>query len=310
MIAHVPALRRGLAVFALSLAASTGIAGAQQTPPPKDALVTLNESFRSAYRETRAWRISRVDPYIVVQFDDLHLVRGGQTRTETFTPPIYHEYKAIAHIPLVLYLTLAPGVGRPFDKAMLEWLTMYLKQIQAAAASVDGRPGWTPEQLKGHKAIVDASLKFIETIMRAEEVGDAQLIAYTRAMRPLLLVSADAAAMAQLDGLHALVNKWRAEMGPGPWSHIQIVVLGPKQPRAGNVQYEYFVRALGRAAVGKHLWYAEGVFDKDGGANLLGTILLDRGASLAFFNDPVRLERDLLADGATRHLNRLFPQRR
>jgi hypothetical protein len=66
---------------------------------------------------------------------------------------------------------------------------------------------------------------------------------------------------------------------------------------------------MSRGAVGKRLWYAEGVFDKDGGLNLLGTILVDRGASLAFFNDPARLERDLLADAAQRHLNRLFPRR-
>jgi hypothetical protein len=311
MIAFVRASRRGFALAALTLSlVAVGAAEAQQAPLAKDALATLNDSFRATYRETRTWRLSRVDSVIVVQFDDLHLIRGGQTRTERFTPPIYHDYKAITHIPLALYVKLAPTVGKPFDKAMLDWMTMYLKQIQAAAASLEGRPGWTPEQVKAHRAIIDASLKFMERVMGAEEVKDAELTAYTRAMRPLVLASADAAAKAQLDGLHALVNKWRAEMGPGAWSQVHVVVLGPKQPRPGNVQYEYFVRALGRGAVGKRLWYAEGVFDKDGGVNLLGTILVDRGASIAFFADPVRLERDLLADGAARHLNRLFPPRR
>jgi hypothetical protein len=66
---------------------------------------------------------------------------------------------------------------------------------------------------------------------------------------------------------------------------------------------------MGPGAEGRRLWYAEGVFDKDGGLNLLGTILVDRGASLAFFANPVRLERDLLADSAARHLDRLFPRR-
>jgi len=127
-------------------------------------------------------------------------------------------------------------------------------------------------------------------------------------MRPLVLASAEAAAKAQLDGLHALVTKWRQELGPA-WSHADVVVLGPKQPRPGNVQYEYFKRAMGRGAEGKRLWYAEGVFDRDGGLTLLGTILLDRGASIAFFADPARLERDLLADGAQKHLNKLFPRR-
>jgi hypothetical protein len=295
------------AALALSLAACAGT-GAPPPAPARDALVSLNDTFRATYRETRAWRLSRLDPVVIVQFDDLHLIRAGQTRTERFTPPIYHEYKAIAHIPLALYMKLAPLPGRPFDKATLDWLTAYLKQIQAAAKSLDGRPGWTPEQLALHRKIAAESEKFIEKIGGAEQVSEDDLTNYARAMRPLVLASADAAAKAQLDGLHALVTKWRAELGPR-WTHVDVVVLGPKQPRPGNVQYEYFKRAMGPGAEGRRLWYAEGIFDKDGGYTLLGTILIDRGASITFFNDPKRLERDLLADAAQKHLNRLFPRR-
>lgn len=304
---------RGLAAaaLALSLAACAGSGpGAPSTAaaPNKDALVALNDTFRASYRDLRKWRIDTLDPILVVQFDDLHLVRNGQTRTETSTPPIYHEFKAIAHIPLALYVKLARVPERPFDRAMLDWLTAYMKQVQAADASLDGRPGWSADQLRLHKKIVADSLAFMEKIGAAEQVSDAQLTAYTRAMRPLVLASADAAAKAQLDGLHALVTKWRAELG-ARWSHVDVVVLGPKQPRPGNVQYEYFRRAMGPGAEGRRLWYAEGVFDKDGGLNLLGTILIDRGASIAFFDDPKRLERDLLADAARKHLDRMFPRR-
>jgi len=305
----LPAFRRATAAAAFALSLAFAHHGAAETAtPPKDALGTLNDSFRASYRELREWRISSLDPIIIVQFDDLHLVRNGKVQTEKFTPPVYHDYKAISHIPLALYTKLARHVGRPFDKAMLEWLTMYLKQIQAAAASLDGRPGWTPEQLRLHKQIATASEKFIEKIGGAEECSDQELTNYTRMMRPLVLASADAAAKVQLDGLHALVTKWRAELGPR-WTHVDVVVLGPKQPRPGNVQYAYFKRAMGPGAEGRRLWYAEGVFDKDGGLNLLGTILIDRGASLAFFANPTRLERDLLADGAARHLDRLFMKR-
>jgi len=305
----MPATSRGLAAVAIafSLAACAGT-GPGTPAPSKEPLVALNDTFRATYRDLRKWRIDTLDPVIVVQFDDLHLIRKGQTRTERFTPPIYHEYKAIAHIPLALYAKLARIPEQPFDKAMLEWLTAYMKQVQAAAASLDGRPGWTPAQLALHKKIAAESLAFMEKIGAQEQYHEEQLTAYTRAMRPLVLASADAAAKAQLDGLHALVNKWRAELGPH-WSHVDVVVLGPKQPRPGNVQYEYFRRAMGPGAEGRRLWYAEGIFDKDGGMTLLGTILVDRGASITFFNDPKRLERDLLADAARRHLDRMFPRR-
>ncbi len=316
MTAIAPAFGRGIAaaglVLALAACAGTGRDGPAAEPvagPGRDALATLNETFRTTYRETRTWRLARLDPVLVVQFDDLHLNRAGTTRTERFTPPIYHEYKAIAHIPLALYMKLAPLPGRPFDKATLDWLTLYLKQVQAAGASLDGRSDWTPDQLALHKRIVSDSAAFIEKIGGAEQVTDDELTAYTRAMRPLVLASADAAARKQLDGLHALVTKWREELGPR-WSHVDVVVLGPKQPRPGNVQYEYFRRAMGPGAEGRRLWYAEGVFDREGGFNLLGTILIDRGAAIAFFDDPKRLERDLLADAAARHLDRIFPRRR
>lgn len=307
----LPLSSRGLAAaaLALSLAACAGTGpGAPAPAANKDALAALNDTFRAAYRENRAGRLARIDPVIIVQFDDLHLVRAGKTRTERFTPPIYHEYKAIAHIPLALYAKLAPLPGRPFDKATLDWLTAYLKQIQAAAKSLDGRPGWTAAQLALHKKIAADSESFIEKIGGAEQMSDDDLTNFARAMRPLVLASADAAAKAQLDGLHALVTKWRAELGPR-WTHVDVVVLGPKQPRPGNVQYEYFRRAMGPGAEGRRLWYAEGIFDKEGGMNLLGTILVDRGASIAFFDDPKRLERDLLADAAQEHLHRLLPRR-
>lgn len=283
-------------------------AAATAAAPKADALVHLNEAFRSNYRDLRSWAISKSDPVIIVQFDDLHLVRNGVTTTEKFTPAIYHEYKAIAHIPLTLYVMLARHVGRPFDKAMLDRLTDYLKRVQAAGASLDGRPGWTPEQLTLHKRIVAESVKLIETVGGAEQVNEDQLTAYARAMRPLVLESADAAARKQLDGLHALVNKWKGVLG-GKWSHVDVIVLGPKQPRVGNLQYAYFKRAMGPRVEGRRLFYAEGIFDKDGGLNLFGTIQVDRGASIAFFDDPYRLERDLLADAAERHINRLFPNR-
>jgi hypothetical protein len=309
----MPSFSRLAAIPLLLLAAACSTPRATTTPPTAagDPLVSLNDMFRAEYRQARAERLTRIGTVIVVQFDDLHLIRQGQPATKaTFTPPIYHEYKAIAHIPLALYLAFAPRVGRPFDKPMLDKLTAYLKQVQAAGKSLDGRAGWTPEQLRLHKNIVDASIKLIETAGGAEEISEAQLTAYTRAMRPLVLASADAAARAQLDGLHALVNKWRGELGESVWQAANVVVLGPKQPRPGNVQYEYFRRAMGPGAEGRRLWYAEGVFDRDGGHTLFGTIILDRGASIAFFNDPVRLERDLLADAAAAHLNRLFPRRR
>ena len=58
----LPIFSRGLAAaaLALSLAACAGTGpGAPAPAANKDALVSLNDTFRATYRETRAWRLSR-----------------------------------------------------------------------------------------------------------------------------------------------------------------------------------------------------------------------------------------------------------
>jgi hypothetical protein len=274
-----------------------------------DALERVNGLFRAAYAEARAGEILRADPTLVVQFDDLHLIRGGAVRTDTFTPRVYHEYKAISHIPLAVYVVVAPGAGQPLAESARRRLAELRAAADAAGKALPGRPNWPAAEIERHGRIVALALAFIDKAVAAGTVSAAEVTAFARAQRPLVMASADSAARLQLDGLHALVGRWRAEMGEAAWRRAYVVVLGPRQPRVGNLQYVYFVRALGPGAEGKRLFYAEGTFDRDGGQRLLGTILLDRGASVAFFADPVRLERDLLADGAARHLNRLFPRR-
>ena len=99
-------------------------------------------------------------------------------------------------------------------------------------------------------------------------------------------------------------------LGEDGWKRLKVVVLVPRQARVGNLQYGYFVRAMGKSAEGTRLFYAEGIFDAKGGRRLLGTILLDREASVAYFGDTRRLERDFLSDAAAAHTARIFGDKR
>ena len=50
----------------------------------------------------------------------------------------------------------------------------------------------------------------------------------------------------------------------------------------------------------------ENIFDEDQALSVLQTILTDRKIGGLFFNDPSRMERDLLSDAATAELLRRF----
>lgn len=299
-----------------AVAVATLVVGAGAAMPTRDAraadadpLVALNKSFRQAYASERSALLNRGGPVIVVAFDDLVLMRAGKTEKAGFTPAIYHEAKSIAHVPLTLYVWLQSRTGKTLDDSFLDRLRAYRGQITAAAASLSGRSGWTRPVLAVHQRIIDASLKLIAEAEAKKTVSGRRLAAYARAMRPLVLRSADVAARAQLDGLDRLARQWRKRLGRD-WARTKVVVLAPRQARRDNLQYLYFRALMGRAAEGKRLFYGTNIFSASGGQRLIGTIVLDRGASVAFFRNPTRLERDLLGDAAKRHITRLFARRR
>lgn len=300
-------------ILSVALAAAVLAGCSTKSAPEKktatvDPLKHLNAAFRLAYKAERTKLLARGGPIIVVAFDDLVVIRNGTSTKTGFTPAIYHEAKTFAHVPLTLYVWLQSRTDQTLTPAFLATLADYRSRIVSAAASVKGRAGWTPAVMKPHQAIITSSLSFIDTVTRNRRVSGAALLTYTRRMRPYVMASADIAGRAQLDGLHALTGRVRRSLG-ADWARTRVVVLTPRQPRVGNLQYAYFRRLMGRRAVNKRLFYAENIFAPDGAKNLLGTIELDRGASVAFFRDPLRLERDLLADVAKRHVRRLLPRR-
>ena len=73
------------------------------------------------------------------------------------------------------------------------------------------------------------------------------------------------------------------------------------QPGARNTS----LRLLGEKGEGERILYAEALFDESRALNLLGSYQLDTVIGSDFFEDPVSMHRDLLADGAAVHLKKM-----
>ena len=305
---RLPTIALMLSTLAATVSLATSPTAAQdKAPKAADPLVILNKLFRTEYAAARKAFLARSGPIIVCQFDQLVLFHNGGKKVENFTPAIYHEVKALAHLPLTLYVALARHTGKPLDDATVGVLTDLRGRVVAAEKSLAGRPGWTEALLKNNRQIVTASLSLIDAALKTRTIDAATLQGYARRMRPPILRNTDVAAAAQLGGLHALVGKWRKQLGEAAWKETTVIVLAPRQARPGSLQYAYFQRYLGWRAEGRRLFYGENVFAADAAVRLLGTILLDKGASVAFFGNPRRLERDMLSDAAAIHVRRLIP---
>lgn len=281
------------------------IVGTAAAQTPDDALKALNTAGRDAYAFGRETLAARTSPVIIAHFDDLILYRDGQKTAERFTPVLYHRLKSVSHIALGTVALL--GSQRPSDRtgpwrAKLETLRHQARAIGPVLAQADLSDAQRARQEK----IVMASLAFIDTVLAEGVPTEAALNHYARGVGSLLLANATDAAKAQLDGLHALMQRWRAGMLPEEWQRLFVVVMGGRQPRAGNLQFSYFVQAMGRQAVDRRLIYAEGLSTPEAAMALLRTIVVDRAVGVAFFDDDTRMERDLLADAAEAHLLTMF----
>ncbi len=290
------------------LAGAVAAASQSAAKPPLDPLVHMNRMFRSEYKAARAEVIKKAEPIIVVAFDDLVLYWRGKRIKQSFTPPIYHEVKAVAHLPLTLYVMLHARTGARIGRGLERRLNDLRGRIVKAEKSLAGRAGWTPKILKLNQGILRRSLRLIDGILARARIGKGRLTHYARAIAPAILATADIAARAQLGGLNALLNKWKKMLGPD-WKRVKVANLAPRQAEAQNAQGSFVLAYFGRHLLNRRVFMTRNIFSDGGARRLLGTIYLDRGASVAFFGNPARLERDLLADAAKRQIWRILRKR-
>jgi hypothetical protein len=279
-----------------------GPAGGPVQPP---ALSTLNNAFRAAYADAKSRVLAASGPTLLVNGDSLVLLREGRRMEGNVGSAIYDPVKTIAHIPLAIYVTLTPGDGA-VGEDRLKTLGGLRELIPPAEQSLD-MVKLAAGTLARQKRIVAESLAFLDEVAGKRRFARSALLAFTRAMAPLLMENAAEATRAQLDATHALVTAWRGELSREEWNRLQVVIVGPHMPREDLVVTQYFLRLLHEAGEGRRVVYAESMWEEPKALDLLGTHLLDGGVGEAFFGDYMRMHRDLLGDAAKEYLGRLLP---
>jgi hypothetical protein len=275
--------------------------------PADDALTSLNDASRAAYRRAREEALARCGPVVLVEGDDLVLSYGLYRATAHITPETYRTLKAISHIPLALHALLDARAGAELDDKRLYDLKRYRDLVAAAADALADR-GLGAEPLKRQKAITDESLALLARVLEARRVPGRQLDDYRRRMRPLLEANAAEAARAQIDALHRQMTAWKGRLTEAEWGQLRVVVMGTQLPRRDNLAVQYFARLLGEAGEGGRVVYAEALFEESRALDLLGTRLVDGRIGEAFFGAAARMHRDLLGDAAGEYLDELFPK--
>lgn len=266
-------------------------------------LLDLNTATLQAYRAGRSTIQERVDPVIIVG-QDLTFRWNGQVAHAPYTPRLYTVVKSLSHLYLGTVTLLQAHADDP-GGSQGTWRP-HLMAMRDRARALEphlGELGLKPDTLARHRYLSDHLLAFIDRSLAEGFYTRTDLVAMARSLTPLLLASVDDAARAQIDMIHAAVQGWRAQLPPGAWDRVVVVVQGPHQPRVMNLQASYFRYALGDD---DRVIYAENIFDEKGALGLLGTVMTDRELAVVAFDDRLRMERDLLGDAADAYLKQVF----
>jgi hypothetical protein len=277
-------------------------AGEGQPAVPKNTLPeeleALNRASRKLYAGGRALELATVPAVILVSGDDLILRKNGQRVVATVIGREYHALKCVAHSVLGMFGHLAHATGKPLSAERTQALKEYRDALAAAGPAVQAC-GFDPATLARQKRILARGLAFVDAVLKDGQVSADDLVKYCRASRPDVLANAAAAARAQLAATHRQVMAWKKDMTAQEWGALTVIVQGAQTPRAQNAAVQYFARLFSETSgEGRRVVYAEGLWDEEKALNLLGTLRLDGKLSVAVFNDPFRMYRDLLADAA------------
>jgi len=294
------------------------LAEARNRPPPNEPFAAINVSFHETYTrlvEQVLVQLGDSVPVIVMIGDDATLLCDGSEQREQVIPPRYHELKALGHLAFGAQLTLmANGNGR-LTELTADELHEKRAQIQEAEAVTNASSSsvCSSQTNKAPAELLCRARALVDRVLAEGVVNFEHLQEHIRALAAHALETAQLAVCVELEQLHALLGRWRNDLGETRWAGLYVVICGGHQPRYREATCQYFGRILhepdGAGAQREdRMVYAEGLCDIDSALDLLARHIVDQRASNLLFADRRRLQEDLLADAANAEVRKLFPK--
>lgn len=284
-------------------------------PPHSGRLGQTNHVFHRAYDslvEAMRQRLgSRELPVILMHSDTVVLFYDRQREEVVVFPELYHNLKAVSHLPFAVYAALAlNGPGGLSEDTLI----MLRQQLELATSLLEDVGSEAPflSSAENLQRLLKVTIRYISLLLHSPELGRSILDLYASEIVPLLLDNATEAAQRGLDCLHTQIMKWQAQMTPRVWQNLHVVICSGHQARYRETTKQYFQRLLQEpeshaAEQERRVIYAESAGDEAKAFKLLAVHLVDQQAAEVFFNCATRLQQDVLADATAAYLEKLLP---
>lgn len=295
------------------------------TAQANDSLRALNDGMRANYAATLERVSARIDPVLVVQFDGVggtfHLRDGGRVSRIQPVPVGYDLSKSVAHVPLDLYVIVAPYLAAPASGAWQGALATSGERIRTALDRLDGAD-LSASARADARMVLEASLGFVEEALARGDFSEEDYQSYSRAIFEAVGRLRAYATEIQIEAVVGLLGGWRDEMGAERWRELSAVVIAPFTLSRENAVAQTLRRMMDPERVERRLIVIGGDHgsDVEVAVSVLGRLYIDGlAARLVFAQDTALGEemtrslstaRDLMAVPAGETLERILGEGR
>ncbi|CAF1220922.1 unnamed protein product [Adineta steineri] len=277
----------------------------RQAQPVLTPLKKLNEEFKLQYEKAwkTFWRSETEKGSVIVGKPSSLTLFHKKNRSPIckVIPPIYHDLKCVAHIPLVIRI-LFNNDSSTLTNDTLEQFWQYLNDLQIPE-SIQSK-----EKVSADR-ILSESKKFLRKEMdKRGSVDPVILTNFCRSLTNDLSILLDAAAIAQLNQMHEVIKGWMSEYKFDPQDpSVKVLLAGPRAARENCIQTTYFERLLGDERK-RNIIYIEELYEEEKIKSIFARWFLDEELSVSFYNDKDRMHRDLLtSEYVKQQIDQLIP---
>ena len=266
------------------------------------ALTLVNRRFLESLREPIAHERSTLGPAIFFERNVLKLVKGGEVIASAKAAPtiFFHQVKAYSH----MCMTVAVKLWRLREVThQRQWASEYIVEVDAAQQAV--KTLGLSTSVAARQITLSALTHAILDEASEKKISSGRLQAYINSVKPLILKNFDDAAQDHIDQLDRAFKELSSVLTEEELGQLQAFTYGPRGPRSGNLIVQYLAHLMGQEELveGARVVYAEAVSEAEATFNLMSKFNIEQALGVIFFEDPMGLQRDVLADSARRILS-------
>ncbi|MFD0023119.1 hypothetical protein [Streptomyces sp. NPDC058382] len=313
----------------------------------RDAIRNVNAAMRTNYASLKSELIKQLSPVVVVQNNAVGgrftlINEGRQIETVDPVPEYFELAKSIAHIPLGMYSVLAPYLSdqvpnianseridphdldmivfkAPGDTGWITPLNAYRATLNTALTKL-GTANLPPDLEASCDTILREAMSFIDASVAARTFDMVSFNEFAATVYPAIRVNMTFAATAQINGLEALMKRWRTLLGEEAWSDLYVTVLSIWTTSDLNQASIIIRRTMNQVKVDTHLIDLPTVETPSDpifvALDNLARIVQDNVAAEMVFNtdlkvaDALKGEEDLLSDEILKQIGGTAPRAR